>query len=139
MKYILAMTTLGERLTWARKQKNLTQDELGRLSGSSGSAIGNIESGTRQSSRKIAAIAAVLDVDVLWLAEGKGTHDAHKKQNQQIRLVEEPVRKSLVRLSSEELALVITYRETDDVGRGIMDSATTIAEARIESAAANKS
>lgn len=139
MKYILAMTTLGERLTWARKQKNLTQDELGRLSGSSGSAIGNIESGTRQSSRKIAAIAAVLDVDVLWLSEGKGTHDAHKRQAQQLRAVEPPARQSLLRVSADELALITTYRETDDVGRGIIQSASTLAEARIESAAVNKS
>lgn len=137
MTYILAMSTLGERLAWARKQKNLTQDELGRLSGSSGSAIGNIESGTRHSSRKIAAIAAALDVDVMWLSEGKGTHDAHKKQSQQLRLVE-AVRNSLIRVSAEELALIITYRETDDVGRGIIQSARTLAEDRIESAAANK-
>jgi transcriptional regulator with XRE-family HTH domain len=139
MTYILAMSTLGERLAWARKQKNITQDELGRISGSSGSAIGNIESGTRHSSRKIAAIAAALDVDVLWLSEGKGTHDAHKKQAQHLHAVDAPVRKSLLRVSAKELALLTTYRETDDVGRGIMESAATLAEDRIETAAANKS
>ena len=80
MTYILAMSTFGERLAWARKQKNLSQIELAKKAGVALSSIGNCESGTRQSIRKIASVASVLDVDVNWLSEGKGTFDAHKKQ-----------------------------------------------------------
>ncbi len=38
--------------------------------------IGNLESGTRKSTGKMAALAAVLKVNALWLAEGRGDPDA---------------------------------------------------------------
>jgi SOS-response transcriptional repressor LexA len=65
------METLAKRLRWARKQKRISQEELGKLAGVSQSTIGNLEAGTRASARKIASIAAALGVDALWLAEGK--------------------------------------------------------------------
>ncbi|MDB5774694.1 MAG: phage repressor like transcriptional regulator, family [Herbaspirillum sp.] len=65
------METLANRLRWARKKKRLSQEELGKLAGVSQSTIGNLEAGTRASARKIASIAAALNVDALWLAEGK--------------------------------------------------------------------
>ncbi|HWZ47324.1 MAG TPA: S24 family peptidase [Herbaspirillum sp.] len=65
------METLAKRLRWARNQKRLSQEELGKLAGVSQSTIGNLEAGTRASARKIASIAAALGVDALWLAEGK--------------------------------------------------------------------
>jgi phage repressor protein C with HTH and peptisase S24 domain len=66
------MRTLAERLTWARERKALTQEGLGKLSGVSQSTIGNLESGIRQSARKIVDIAKALDVDPIWLANGEG-------------------------------------------------------------------
>ena len=36
------------------------------------STIGSLESGTRQTGRKIVTIANALEVDPLWLAEGRG-------------------------------------------------------------------
>lgn len=66
------MRTLAERLTWAREQKGLTQETLGKLSGVSQSTIGNLESGIRFSARKIVDIAKALDVDPMWLANGEG-------------------------------------------------------------------
>jgi transcriptional regulator with XRE-family HTH domain len=66
------MKTLASRLAWARTNKGLSQQELARRSGVSQSTIGNLESGLRLSSRKITVIASTLDVDALWLAEGKG-------------------------------------------------------------------
>lgn len=66
------MRTLAERLIWAREQKGLTQESLGKLSGVSQSTIGNLESGLRQSARKIVDIARALDVDPVWLANGDG-------------------------------------------------------------------
>ncbi|MBP2666958.1 MAG: peptidase [Firmicutes bacterium] len=66
------MKTLAERLIWARTQKGLSQSELAKAAGVAQSTIGNLEAGIRLSSRKIAAIASVLGVNALWLAEGKG-------------------------------------------------------------------
>ncbi|MDR3412919.1 MAG: helix-turn-helix transcriptional regulator [Formivibrio sp.] len=66
------MKSLAERLKWARSQKNLSQTALAKIAGVSQSTIGNLESGDRLSARKIAVIASALNVDALWLAEGKG-------------------------------------------------------------------
>lgn len=65
------METLAKRLCWSRKKKALSQQQLGKRAGVSQSTIGNLEAGTRASARRIASIAAVLEVDTLWLAEGK--------------------------------------------------------------------
>lgn len=66
------MKTLAERLLWARTKKELSQQQLATQAGVAQSTIGSLESGARQTARKVAAIAAALDVDPLWLAEGKG-------------------------------------------------------------------
>lgn len=66
------MKTLAERLTWAREQKGLTQAALAKLGGVTQSTIGNLESGLRQSARRIIDIATALDVDPMWLANGEG-------------------------------------------------------------------
>jgi phage repressor protein C with HTH and peptisase S24 domain len=66
------MKTLAERLAWARSEKQLSQQELADRAGVAQSTIGSLESGARQTGRKIASIASVLGVDPLWLAEGKG-------------------------------------------------------------------
>lgn len=70
------MKTLAERLTWARENKGLTQASLAKLSGVTQSTIGNLESGARQTARKILDIASALDVDPIWLANGQGTPSA---------------------------------------------------------------
>lgn len=66
------MKTLAERMAWARAQKQLSQSELAKLAGVSQSTIGNLESGLRQSARRIANIADALSVSAMWLAEGIG-------------------------------------------------------------------
>lgn len=67
------MNTLAIRLTWARTQKGLSQAELAKKSGVSQSTIGNLEAGIRLTARNITAIATALDVNPVWLAEGKGS------------------------------------------------------------------
>lgn len=136
MTYILAMTTFGERLAWARKQKKFSQQELADKAGITLSSIGNAEAGTRHSIRKIASVAAILDVDVIWLSEGKGTHDAHKKQ---LRLVGASERSNWVRLSQNELSLITTLRETSEKGRAMIEMAQEMAEREIESAVMHQS
>jgi transcriptional regulator with XRE-family HTH domain len=124
MTYILAMNTLASRLKWARTEKKLTQDQLGELSDTSGSTIGNMEAGLRMSSRKIANIAAVLDVDALWLSSGKGTYDAHKQHLHAVPTgsVE------LVYLNSQEMSIITAYRQSDTGGRQLIESAITLAK-----------
>jgi len=66
------MYTLADRLKWARQKADLSQEELGKKAGVSQSTIGNLEAGTRNSARRLPQIAAVLGVNALWLAEGRG-------------------------------------------------------------------
>jgi transcriptional regulator with XRE-family HTH domain len=72
MYYIRDMDTLAKRLIWAREQKGLTQAALAKLSGVTQSTIGNLESGIRSSARRIVDIAAALNVNPNWLANGQG-------------------------------------------------------------------
>lgn len=51
----------------------MTQHQLAAAAGVAQSTIGSLESGARLTARKIVAIAQALDVDALWLAEGKGS------------------------------------------------------------------
>ena len=67
------MTTLAKRLFEARTAKGMTQPELARAANvKSQSTIGMLESGAHGSSAYIPAIAAVLGIPALWLAEGRG-------------------------------------------------------------------
>lgn len=72
------MKTLAERLAWARDQKSerdgadFTQADLATRAGVSQGAIGHLESGRTSTSRSITSIAKALEVDPVWLAEGRG-------------------------------------------------------------------
>ena len=70
------MKTLATRLAWARTRKAMTQEQLADVLDLSQGTIGNLEAGTRKTSRSIAAVAAALDVDALWLETGVGDPDA---------------------------------------------------------------
>jgi len=73
------MYTLADRLKWARLKSDLSQEELGKKAGVSQSTIGNLEAGTRNTARRLPQIAAVLGVNALWLAEGRGEPMANGK------------------------------------------------------------
>ena len=66
------MKTLKDRLIYARKEKELSQEELGKAIGKSQSAIAALETGRNQSSTNIAKIAEVLGVSAIWLETGQG-------------------------------------------------------------------
>lgn len=72
------MKTIAERLVWAREQKSLrdgndfTQADLANRAGVSQGSIGHLESGRTSTSRSITSIAKALEVDPIWLADGKG-------------------------------------------------------------------
>lgn len=64
------LSTLAERMRWARERLRLTQDELAKLAGVSQSTIGNIESGERKKAQAIVELALALQVTAEWLALG---------------------------------------------------------------------
>lgn len=62
---------LGERMKKARKEKKLSQAQLGSELGVSGSMIGQYENNLRNPKLEtVQRIAAALDVDVNWLMNG---------------------------------------------------------------------
>lgn len=67
------MSLLKDRLKEARKQAKLTQKNLGDRVGVPQSTIAALETGGHKTARNLAEIAAVLGVEALWLATGKGT------------------------------------------------------------------
>lgn len=69
---ITNVKTLKDRLIHARELRALTQAELAQKSHCAQSAIGNVESGTRQSLKNIVLVARALGVSVDWLYDGKG-------------------------------------------------------------------
>ena len=66
------LDTLAKRLSWARAQMGLSQQDLARAADVSQGTIGNLEAGIRNTARKITSIAAALGVDPGWLADGTG-------------------------------------------------------------------
>lgn len=78
------MSTYGERLFEARKEAKLTQGQLAEKSGVSQTTISDGERGRNAGSGSIAALAASLGVEPMWLSDGKGPKrrdsSAHEKQ-----------------------------------------------------------
>lgn len=71
-RLITNVKTFAERLMWARERRVWTQAQLAKEAGMSQSAIGNYESGVRDSSRKVVKLAQTLGVRAEWLANGHG-------------------------------------------------------------------
>ena len=69
---ITNVKTFRERLIHAREARSLTQEQLAKASGVSQGAIGNYESGSRNSSRQVVSLATALGVRAEWLDKGKG-------------------------------------------------------------------
>lgn len=69
---ITSVNTLGERLTYARELRGMSQQELAERASCTQGAIGNVESGERHSLRNLVAVARALRVSADWLYDGKG-------------------------------------------------------------------
>lgn len=62
----------GERLRWARKQADLTQQELANISGVKQGSISKIERGEQSESSYDPILAFHLRVSAYWLTTGEG-------------------------------------------------------------------
>ena len=62
---------VGERLRMARRERGLTQDQLGKDSGTNQAVIQKIDNGRSQRPRLFMHIAAVLVVNPAWLQFGE--------------------------------------------------------------------
>lgn len=69
---ITDVNTLGERVRIARERRGLTQQELATRAGCSQGAIGNVETGERQSLRNLVKVARALRVSTDWLYDRHG-------------------------------------------------------------------
>lgn len=65
-------STLKDRLIYAREQKGISQEQLGKAINKSQSAIAALETERNQGSTNIAKIAEVLGVSPMWLETGQG-------------------------------------------------------------------
>lgn len=75
------METIGERLRYARKLRNQTQEGSALLTGIKQSTISKIERGMQQNSTEIAVLSAELKVEALWLSKGEGLTPGSKDLN----------------------------------------------------------
>lgn len=71
----MKLLTLAERMKFARNRKNLTQERLAQLAGTSQDVINKIEIGKSLRPRNIEKLAAILDVSPAWLQFGEEQFD----------------------------------------------------------------
>ncbi|MCH8756963.1 helix-turn-helix domain-containing protein, partial [Neisseria gonorrhoeae] len=70
------MSEFKDRLKEARKNKNLSQENLAKLAEVSQSTIAALESGRNKKATNIAKLAKILDVSAFWLETGEGSRTA---------------------------------------------------------------
>jgi len=68
--YIAGPEYIGERLRLVRREKGLTQAELGDMSGTNQAVIQKIENGNSLRPRQIMKIAEILEINPAWLQFG---------------------------------------------------------------------
>lgn len=124
------MKTLADRLTWARIQKEMTQQELAKAAGMAQSTVGGLETGVRMTARKVAVLAGVLGVNSMWLAEGNG--QPGDAEGAGLRQVAQRPRARLQWVEDDEAELLSQYRAMEESSRGTVRQ---IAESLPKSAA----
>ncbi|WP_186156797.1 LexA family transcriptional regulator [Burkholderia gladioli] len=70
------MKTLADRLKEVRKEREISQEALARLSGVSQSTIAHIESGRNQGTKYLLALARALELNPDWLENERGPKTA---------------------------------------------------------------
>lgn len=66
------MTTIGDRIRYARKTRRISQTALGRMCGRSRRTVAKWEVGTSSpTARELAAIAAEIPIDLHWIITGR--------------------------------------------------------------------
>lgn len=95
------VSTLKDRLKESRNEAKLTQQVLGDRVGVPQSTIAALETGEHKTARNLTEIAAVLGVEALWLATGKGL----KKQEGTAQYISHGISPHVLALA-EKLSLV---------------------------------
>ncbi|MBU9618102.1 helix-turn-helix domain-containing protein [Burkholderia multivorans] len=78
----MSLNTYGKRLRAARKGARLTQKQLADKVGLKQATISELENDEYDGSAKTAALADVLGVNALWLAEGKGDQTPNQRSRE---------------------------------------------------------
>lgn len=107
------LPTLADRLKFARKRKDWSQQELADAAGISQGAIGNLESGQRQQPRDLLAISSALGISAVWLELNEGPMLAENAQ---------------LRGDVLDLARLMEQRLTDDQVAKIREMVLSFAE-----------
>ena len=84
IKALPNLTSLGERVKWARKEKGMSQAVLADKVGTDQTTISQIERGIIIQPRNPNRLAEVLDISEAWMAYGK--EDIDKLTNRSINL-----------------------------------------------------
>lgn len=113
------MDNLSARLKAAREAKGLSQAQLGKMAHCGQTTIASIENGRNKGSTKLAVLAAILGVEPLWLAEGRGPKEREVQyQASTPRIESTPVVHLMLPEDGLEIAEVVRMmRATDDLGR----------------------
>jgi transcriptional regulator with XRE-family HTH domain len=120
------MKELKDRLLWARTHiKKWSQEKLAEESGVSQGTINNLEVGRSKTARKLASIAAALEVNAIWLENGDGSPMADEKPAKRGAAKDTHAATTLHRCTAEESLMLSLFRDTDDDGR---DSLLSIAK-----------
>jgi transcriptional regulator with XRE-family HTH domain len=97
------MSDFGDRIKEARKNRNMSMQDLADAVGISKSAIGQIETGTNKGSKYLSKIAEVLLVDPAWIQFGISDRE-----------------ETNLRLSESEVHLISIYRQLNESDREVI-------------------
>lgn len=107
--------SLGMRIKEARKSKNLSQEELGRMIGAAKSTISSYEiDKARPNGKKTALIMDVLNVTANYLFQDEMKNDP-----------------DFITLSPSEENLIKKYRKLDEYGKNIIASVLDVENSRL--------
>lgn len=116
------MTTLKDRLKEARGESGLSQGALAKLAKCGQTTIASIESGRNKGSTVITQLATALNVNPVWLAEGRppkrATSIDAEKTNELIDLTTHPDLLSIPRVKFKLSAGVSGYSVEPENGNG---------------------